>query len=872
MIDRPLGSPLSLNGGGLGLAGLAETGASTPVNSPRNSWSIENSDGSVDVYLEDEPPTVEDALAKTPFSANLAETLPDNMLGQIASDIRFAVDEDRQGRRDWEDALTKGLDLLGIKDEQRTTPWPGACGVVHPMLMEAAVRFQSKCVTRMFPPTGPADAKVIGESNTEKIQQAKRVAQDLNYWLTDRMTEYRDEAEQLLFAIPVDGSAFKKVFYDPLLKRPVAQFVPASDFLMPYGFPNLETCPRYTHVMRKGYGDIVELQNIGFYRDVQLQRHAAMPPDRVEEKIQRLSGMSPSYSHHDLLPLWEVSTNLGIEGSSRPYVITLEENSNQILSIYRNWREGDPDFAKVLSWVHYRYVPWKGAYGLGLIHLIGGIGHSTTSILRQLVDAGTLSNLPGGLKSRQLRIKGDSDPIQPGEFRDVDVPAGKVLDSIAFLPYKEPSAVLFQLLQMLVEEGKSFASIAELDITTSAQNAPVGTILALIERATEVITAVQSRMHLALARELALIAELIRDHTSSEYDYDPPGGMPRSVKQADYGELISIQPVSDPASSTMAQRVMQYQAAIQLSSQAPQLYDLPLLHRSMMEVLGIDNASQIVPDKTSAEPMDPVAENMALITSKPVKAFEWQNHMAHMAVHQAFLNDPGVQQATGQNPLGPSIIQATWAHLNEHLAFEYRKQIQDTLGTPLPPLGQRLPADAESQLSNLVQDAAQKLLQQNQAEQQQQQQQQQQTDPILQQQQQEFGLKQQVAQAKMQTDSKKLDIDQQAVTQKGQLEAAKLASEHERDLLKIHAGAVQQHASDVAESHRQHAHEHAETTRHLMSTRVDREKHNLNAQQRSQQAAQQAEQKSIDRVLRNLPSEGPETAPAPDQAPPLPNA
>lgn len=828
-----------------------------PVD-PTNAWSLENSDGSVDVYLEEAaPPTVEQELAQAPFHANLADLLPENMLGQIANDLRYAVEEDKQGRRDWEDALTKGMDLLGIKDEQRTTPWPGACGVVHPMIMEAAVRFQSKSVTRLFPPTGPADAKIVGESNTAKIQQAKRVAADINFWLTEKMLEYRDETEQLLFAIPVDGSAFKKIYYDPLLKRPVAQFVPASDFIMPYGFPNLETCPRYTHAMRKGYADILELQAIGFYREVALHRNAPVSPDRVEEKVQRLSGVSPSYAHNELLNLWEISTNLSLEGSSRPYVITIEQDSNIVLSIYRNWREGDANYAKALSWVHYRYVPWKGAYGLGLIHLIGGIGHSTTSILRQLVDAGTLSNLPGGLKSRQLRIKGDNDPIQPGEFRDVDVPAGKILDSIAFLPYKEPSNVLFQLLQMLVEEGKSFASIAELDITTSAQNAPVGTILALIERATEVITAVQGRMHIALGRELALIAEIIRDHTPPDYEYDPPGGLPRSIKQSDFNELISIQPVSDPAAATLAQRVMEYQAAIQLSTSAPQLYDLPLLHRSMLEVLGIDNAAQIVPDKTAAEPADPVAENMALITSKPVKAFEWQNHMAHIQVHMAFLNDPGVKSATGQNPLGPSIIQATWAHLNEHLAYQYRGQIEQKLGTPLPPLGQRLPPDAENQLSSLVQDAAQKLLQENQQQDQQQQQQQQQQDPILQLQQQELELKQQTAQSKTQTDQAKLAIEAQAVAQKGQIEHDKLASQERRDWLKVEAENARHHSSEIADTHRERSKEHAETTRHLMELRVDREKN-----------AQDAHQRGLDSILRNLPAEGPETAPAPDEAPP----
>lgn len=853
MMDRPLVTPSP--------SGLGATGVLTaPLQVHPNAFSIQNSDGSVDVYLEgeSEPPTVEETVASAPFNVNLAEVLPSNILGQIASDIRWAIDEDKQGRRDWEEALTKGMDLLGIKEEQRTTPWPGSCGVVHPMIMEAAVRFQSKSITRLFPPTGPATAKIIGESNQAKIQQAKRVAEDINYWLTEKMLEYRDETEQLLFSIPVDGSAFKKIYYDLLLKRPVAQFVPASDFLMPYGFPNLETCPRYTHLMKKAYGDIVELQQIGFYRDVPLHRNAPGPTDRIEEKLQRLSGMSPSYARNELLTLWECSTNLALDGTPKPYVITMEEDTSTILAIYRNWREGDEDFSKVLSWVHYRYVPWKGAYGLGLIHLIGGIGHSTTSILRQLVDAGTLSNLPGGLKSRQLRIKGDNDPIQPGEFRDVDIPAGKILDSIAFLPYKEPSAVLFQLLQMLVEEGKSFASIAELDITTSAQNAPVGTVLALIERATEVITAVQARMHTALARELALLAEIIRDHTPPAYDYDPPGGLGRDIKQADYNELISIQPVSDPASSTMAQRVMEYQAAIQLSSQAPQLYDLPLLHRSMLEVLGIDNAAQIVPDKTAAEPADPVSENMALVTSKPVKAFEWQNHMAHIQVHMNFLNDPSAKSALGQNPLGPSIIQAFWAHLNEHMAFAYRAQIEQQLGTPLPPLGSSLPADAENEIASLVRDASQKLLAQNQQQAQQQQADQQQQDPILAQQQQDFQLRQQEVSAKIQNDAERVAVQQQAVAQRGQIESARIASQERRDALRTQAENLRAHSSEVAESHRHHASEAADTMRHLMSTRVE----HADNQRKHDQA-------SIDSVLEHLPAEGPEVAPAPNEAPPL---
>lgn len=794
MFDRPLVTPTP-TANGHPANGLAALDVTLPP---------EPGDGSVTVYL-DEGAGDEPDLATVPFASNLAEILPENLLQTISNDVRFAVEEDKTSRRDWEDALTKGMDLLGIKEEQRSIPWPGACGVVHPMVLEAAVRFQSKSITRLFPPEGPASTKVIGESDQSKIQQAKRVAADLNYWLTDRMQEYRDETEQLLFALPVDGSAFKKLYFDPLLKRPMAQYVPANDFLMPYGFPNLETCPRYTHVMKKAYGDIRRLQDIGFYRNVTLNR-SPVELDSLDEKVARLSGVSPSYTRNELLTLWEITTELILEnGQALPYVVTLEHDSNRILSIYRNWREGDPEHAKVISWVHYRYVPWKGPYGLGLIHLIGGIGHSTTSILRQLVDAGTLSNLPGGLKSRTLRIKGDDDPIQPGEFRDVDVPAGKILDSIAFLPYKEPSAVLFQLLQMLVDEGKSFASIAELDLSSSTQNAPVGTMLALIERATEVITAVQSRMHAALGKELAIIGELIRDHTGPDYDYDPPNHMPRSAKEEDYHSGVSIIPVSDPAAATMAQRVMEYQAALQLSSQAPQLYNLPLLHRSMLEVLGIDNADQIVPDKTAAEPMDPVAENMAIITSKPVKAFQWQDQANHITVHMALLNDPSFKQAMQQNPLAASMQSAMWTHLNEHLAFEYRRQIEQQMGTALPPLGAQLPPEVEEQLSGLVAKAAEKLLGVNQAEQQAKQNQQAAQDPLVQQQQQELQLRQQAAQQKAQNDQKKLELEAARIQQKSQLETAKIASAEQRTAMEVQAENERHGLSEAAESHRAHA-------------------------------------------------------------------
>jgi len=807
VIDRPLVTP-DVYQNGLGVA--------APVLDLPEPSSRALDDGSIEVTLpSDSPP--EHLIENLPFDENLAGHLPEAVLQSIASDLRAAVDQDAQSRKEWEEALAKGMDLLGIKIEDRSQPWKGACGVVQPMILEAAVRFQSKAVTRLFPAEGPASARVIGETDEKKIQAAKRVAADINYWLTEKMPEYRDESDQLLFALPVDGSAFKKIFWHPLLKRPMAQFVPASDFLMPYGFPNLETCPRYTHVMRVPLNEILVLQNTGFYRDISLAR-APLQVDRVEEKVIRLSGFEPSYTQMDLVQLWEIHADLALEGERdrmSPYVVTMECDSNQVLSIYRNWREDDPDRCKVQSFVHYRYVPWKGPYGLGLVHLIGGIAKGSTSILRQLVDAGTLANLPGGLKSRQLRIKGSDDPIQPGEWRDADVPAGRIADSIYTLPYKEPSTVLFQLLQDLVEQGKSFASIADLDLSSATQNAPVGTMLALIERATEVIAAVYSRVHTALGRELALIAEIIRDHTPPEYEYPPAGHVPPSAKASDYDQLVSITPVSDPAASTMAQRVMVYQSALQLSSQAPQLYNLPLLHRSMLEVLGVDNANEIVPDKTEVEPADPVSENMALLTSKPVKAFEWQDHKAHLAVHQALSDDPMVTQAMQQNPLAASIASAGAAHIAEHVAFLYRQQIEEQMGAPLPPLAAHLPPEVEHQLSSLLAQAAAKVLAASKAQAAQQQAQQAQQDPVVQQQQQELQLKRDQAQQKARTDQAKLQLDAARIQQRAQSDQAKIASNERIRSAEIQAENARTLAHEHGESHRTHTKERAANLRHM---------------------------------------------------------
>jgi hypothetical protein len=777
MIDRALRS----DGNGFPANGFA---MSQPAAADPSARAITLPDGGMEIHYGDAEP---DAVS-IPHGDNLAEYLPQQTLYSVANDLRFAVEEDLNGRKDWETALTDGLDLLGIKTTDRTIPWPGACGVTHPMILESAIRFQSKSITKLFPATGPAHAKVIGTADHARLAQAKRVAADLNHWITERMPEYRDETEQLLFALPVDGSAFRKVYFDPLLKRPVAQFVAANDFVQPYGFPNLETCPRYCHVLKQSYSDVLRLQQRSFYRDCPLTR-SVLEMDRIEEKVGRLGGIQPSYATNELLTLREIHADLlfpELKDSDEPlpYIVTIETTSNQILAIRRNWREQDPERRKITYFTHYRYVPWKGAYGLGLLHLIGGIGKGCTSILRQLVDAGTLSNLPGGLKTRGMRVKGDADPIMPGEWRDVDIPSGKIQDCVFPLPYKEPSAVLFQLLQMLVGEGKAFASIADLEMNTSSQNAPVGTMLALIEQATEVITAVQARLHISLGRELTILAEIIRDYTSAVYEYDPVGAQ-RTAKEEDYAQQMSIVPVSDPASATVAQRVMEYQAAMQLSAQAPQLYNLPLLHRSMLEVLGIDNADQIVPDKSDIDPADPVTENANLLTSKPVKAFEWQNHQAHLQCHQSFLQDPKLQQALGQSPLMPSIMSASQAHIAEHLAYQYRKDIETQMGVPLPDSATQVPPEVEESLSAVQAQAAQKLLAQNQAQATQAQQQQQQQDPMVQLQQQELQVKQSAVQQKAQSDSQKLQLDQAKLAQKTQSDQDKLASAERRTAAEV---------------------------------------------------------------------------------------
>lgn len=655
-----------------------------------------------------------------PHDENFAELLEDADLEALASELVEAFRADRASRKEWATAYIKGLDLLGMKIEDRTIPWQGASGVFHPMLAETVVRFQAQAMSELMPASGPVNTKIIGKMTREKFDQSTRVKNELNYLVTEEMVEYRDEMEQMTFRLPIAGSAFKKIYYDPLLERPVASFVPAEDFVISYGASSLEACPRYTHVMKKDANEVLKLQVSGFYRDVELPAPTAERSD-IQEKYDELEGSEPTILDDDRHTILEMHVDIDLpepfgdpDGIARPYVVAIDLSSSIILSIRRNWYEDDPKKKKRMHFVHYPYLPGLGFYGTGLIHLIGGLAKSATSILRQLIDAGTLSNLPAGLKAKGMRIKGDNGPLMPGEWRDVDVMGGSIKDSLFPIPYKEPSGVLYQLLGNVVEEGRRIGSVADIDVGEMGANAPVGTTLALMERSLKVMSGVQARMHAALKRELRILARIVHDFMEPEYQYEVTGEFTRT--QDFDPKVIDVIPVSDPNASTMAQRIVQYQAALQLSTQAPQLYDMGKLHRQMLEVLGIQDAGDIIKLPEDIAPKDPVSENMAILKQEPVKAFLYQDHEAHIAAHTAALQDPKIQQMVGQSPFAAAIAGAMTAHITEHVAFQYRKEMEQRLGVPLPPEDEPLPEDIEVELSQLVAAAAGKLLQDNQAE------------------------------------------------------------------------------------------------------------------------------------------------------------
>ena len=685
------------------------------------------------------------------FSDNLAEYMDDSELQKIASDLIEMVDTDVNSRKDWVEMYVKGLDVLGMKYEERTEPWLGACGVFSTVLTEAAVRFQSETIIETFPAQGPVKTEIIGAIDKLKEEAAERVKDDMNYRLTEGMPEYRPEHERLLYSLGLAGAAFKKVYYDPSLGRQASIFIPAEDVIIPYGASSAMTSERVTHIMRKTKNDIRKLQVSGFYLDKELGEPLQFYTD-VEKKKAEDQGYN--LNDDDRYQIYEIHVDYDLpgyedeDGIALPYVITLERGTTEILSIRRNWDEDDKHKLKRQHFVQYTYVPGFGAYGFGLIHLIGGYARAGTSIIRQLVDAGTLSNLPGGLKTRGLRIKGDDTPIQPGEFRDVDVPSGSVKENIMALPYKEPSQVLLALLNQITDEGRRLGSIADMNISDMSANSPVGTTLALLERQLKTMSAVQARVHYSMKQEFKLLKEIIRDYMPEDYDYTPVFGTPQA-KRADY-DMVDVIPVSDPNSATMAQRIMQYQAVIQLAQGAPQIYNLPLLHRQMIEVLGVKNADKLVPIDDDMTPRDPISENMAFLNGKPTKAFIYQDHDAHIAVHTSMMQDPMVMGQMGQNPMAQQMQAAIMAHVAEHIAFQYRTKIEQRLGATLPMPDTEMPEEIEVQLSKLVAQAAKQLLDINKNQAAQQQAQQQMQDPVVQMQQAELQIKQQDAQTKAQ--------------------------------------------------------------------------------------------------------------------------
>ena len=717
------------------------------------------------------------------FDSNLAEELEEDYLTSLASDLIEMVDSDVDSRKEWADTYVKGLDIIGFKYEERTTPWEGACGVNSTVLAEAAIRFQAETMSETFPAAGPVRVKVLGQETKEKDEAAERVKADMNYELTENMVEYRPEHERMLYSLGLAGSAFKKVYFDPNLGRQTAIYIPAEDVIVPYGCSNIESAERVTHIMRKTKNDLRKLQVNGFYRDIDLGEPQSFHTD-IEEKKAEDGGFS--LTDDDRYAMYEIHADLVIEGVddsdddiAKPYVVTMERGSNEILAIRRNWDEEDKLTLKRQHFVHYVYVPGFGFYGLGLIHIIGGYARAGTSLIRQLVDAGTLSNLPGGLKSRGLRIKGDDSPIEPGEWKDVDVPSGSIRENIMPLPYKEPSQTLLALLDQITNEGRRLGAISDMNISDMSANAPVGTTLALLERTLKPMAAVQARVHYAMKQEFKMLKAIMAEYASPEYDYQPLRGE-MSARQSDY-RLVDVIPVSDPNSSTMAQRVVQYQAVLQMAQQAPQIYDLPQLHRQMIDVLGIKNADKLVPTKDDIKPSDPVSENMNALTGTPIKAFIYQDHDAHMATHQAFIQDPMIAQTIGQNPQAQQIMAALQAHIAEHLGFKYRKQMEEKLGVSLPAPNDEMSEEMEVQLARVMADAGKQLTQQNQQQAAQKKAQEQQQDPAFQLQQAELQVKQQEVQRKAQKDQGDMQIKQaelQLKAQKNQgdlqIDAAKL--------------------------------------------------------------------------------------------------
>jgi len=757
----------------IGLPAVAGDGAGEPVIT-------EMEDGSIEIIFDGA--TQLDEVMSAPHDANLVDFLDETVINTLTTDLIGLVDADEQSRKDWEETLIKGLETLGMKYEERTEPWTGACGVHSTVLTEAAIRFQAESMSETFPAQGPVRTKIVGVETPDKTKAAARVQADMNLQLTEVMVEYRPEHERLLYSLGLMGSAFKKVYQDPTLNRPTAVYISAEDMIVPYGASNIYTAERVTHRMRKTVHEMDMLIDSGFYADADLGEPVAYHTELEEKKADEAGFTLTDDNRYCLL---EIHTEIRIpeldpvNEPARPYVVTVEKGSGKCVAIRRNWDENDPLKQRLTHFTHYTYIPGFGFYGLGLIHIIGGYAHAGTSLIRQLVDAGTLSNLPAGFKTKGMRVKGDDESHQPGEFKDVDVPSGTLKENIMTLPYKEPSQVLFMLLERITDEGRRLGAISDMKISDMSANAPVGTTLALLERTLKPMAAVQSRVHFAMKQEFKLLKALIADNTEENYAYDPGDGYERARK-SDYA-IVEVIPVSDPNSSTMAQRVVQYQTVIQMSQMAPQIYNLPQLHRQMLEVIGIKNAEKLVPLADDATPVDPVSENMNVLVGKPLQAFMYQDHDAHIATHMAFMQDPMIMGSIGQNPMAQQIMGALQAHLAEHIGFAYRRQMEERLGVTLPMPNETLPPEIEVQLSRAVADGAKQLTQMHQQEAAQKQAQEQAADPAFQLEQQKVANQKQEIDRKTAKDradialrSEELELKDKEITTDAQLEAARL--------------------------------------------------------------------------------------------------
>lgn len=771
---------------------------SISIDNP-DSVAIATEDGGMIIDFDPESENV----IQSGFNANLADLMSEDDLNVLGGDLISQYQADKDSRSEWEETYVKGLDQLGLKIEERTTPWAGACGVFHPMLSEAVIRFQSQSIAEMFPAQGPVRTKIVGKITEDKTKQAGRVQDYLNFLLTYQMSEYRTETEKMLFSLPLAGSAFRKVYYDPNLERPASLFVPAEDVVVNYGASDLETCQRATHVMHKSTNEIRKSQVAGFYRDIDIPEPSDNQSD-IRKKYDEMTGESNTYNFDDRHTLLEMQVDLDLKGFedmangemtgiALPYVVTIDYPSGTILSIRRNYYENDPKKLRRMHFVHYQYLPGLGFYGFGLIHMVGGLAKSATSILRQLVDAGTLSNLPGGLKARGLRVKGDDTPIMPGEFRDVDVPGGAIRDNITFLPYKEPSQTLYQLLQNIVEEGRRFASMNDMKVSDMNNQAPVGTTLALLERNMKVMSAVQARLHASMRKEFEILVGIVKDFTEPSYPYEMDEE--EFIKVEDFDERVDVLPVSDPNASTMAQRIMQYQAAMQLATTAPQIYNMPELHRQMLETLGIRNVEDIIPDTDDIKPVDPVTAVQNLINGQPVKAFPFQDHDAHIETIVAAQQNPEVAASIEQSPNAQSIVANASAYVNQHLTMKFRKQVEREMGIELPPEGEAIPPDVEKRISELVAEAAQRVAITSQAKEQQERIAQQQQDPLLQMKDREIAVKEADVQRKIAESSARLQLDAEKAINRDEIERQRIQSQEQIAGAKI----GQQVASDLLE-------------------------------------------------------------------------